>query len=95
MGLKGNLTAGEIIEQLVHALAVVPVRNIVFMVSRRKTLSLLCSFTETAACLRTDVLFRYLGLPWISSPGSNRGRGTIGGHPPAGSPAPGACQHQI
>lgn len=45
MGLKGNLTAGEIIEQLVHALAVVPVRNIVFMVSRRKPRSLLCSLT--------------------------------------------------
>jgi adenine C2-methylase RlmN of 23S rRNA A2503 and tRNA A37 len=33
MGLKGNLTAGEIIEQLVHALRVTPVRNVVFMVS--------------------------------------------------------------
>jgi hypothetical protein len=32
MGLQGNLTGGEIIEQLVHALRVVPVRNVVFMV---------------------------------------------------------------
>lgn len=32
MGLKGHLTAGEIIEQLVHAIRVAPVRNIVFMV---------------------------------------------------------------
>ncbi|KAK9861885.1 hypothetical protein WJX84_010257 [Apatococcus fuscideae] len=31
MGLKGNLTAGEILEQLVHASAVMPIRNIVFM----------------------------------------------------------------
>lgn len=32
MGLKGNLTAGEIVEQLVHALRVAAVRNVVFMV---------------------------------------------------------------
>lgn len=32
MGLKGNLTEGEILEQLVHASAVSRVRNIVFMV---------------------------------------------------------------
>ena len=32
MGLKGNLTTGEILEQLVHANAVMPIRNIVFMV---------------------------------------------------------------
>lgn len=28
MGIKGDLTAGEIIEQLVHARAVLPIRNI-------------------------------------------------------------------
>jgi adenine C2-methylase RlmN of 23S rRNA A2503 and tRNA A37 len=34
MGLRGNLTAGEIVEQLVHANAVTSrVRNVVFMVS--------------------------------------------------------------
>ena len=38
MGLKGNLTAGEIIEQLVHALRVTPVRNVVFMVSLKHLL---------------------------------------------------------
>lgn len=32
MGLKGHLTCGEIIEQLVHAVRVTPIRNIVFMV---------------------------------------------------------------
>lgn len=31
MGLKGNLSAGEIVEQLVHASQVAPIRNIVFM----------------------------------------------------------------
>ncbi|EFJ40175.1 hypothetical protein VOLCADRAFT_108314 [Volvox carteri f. nagariensis] len=31
MGLKGNLNAGEIVEQLMHARAVTPIRNIVFM----------------------------------------------------------------
>jgi hypothetical protein len=31
MGLKGNLTCGEILEQLVHANSRAPVRNIVFM----------------------------------------------------------------
>eukprot|EP00878_Enallax_costatus_P031373 GHUV01034308.1.p1 GENE.GHUV01034308.1~~GHUV01034308.1.p1 ORF type:complete len:406 (+),score=101.34 GHUV01034308.1:170-1387(+) len=31
MGLKGNLSCGEIIEQLVHAVRVTPIRNIVFM----------------------------------------------------------------
>ncbi len=33
MGLKGDLTAGEIVEQLWHARAVTPIRNVVFMVS--------------------------------------------------------------
>ncbi|BBN17167.1 23S rRNA (adenine2503-C2)-methyltransferase [Marchantia polymorpha subsp. ruderalis] len=31
MGLKGNLSAGEIVEQLVHATRITPIRNIVFM----------------------------------------------------------------
>lgn len=31
MGLKGDLTAGEIVEQLVHARALSPIRNVVFM----------------------------------------------------------------
>lgn len=31
MGLKGNLTSGEIIEQLVHASRTTPIRNVVFM----------------------------------------------------------------
>jgi adenine C2-methylase RlmN of 23S rRNA A2503 and tRNA A37 len=31
MGLKGNLSAGEILEQLVHASRITPIRNIVFM----------------------------------------------------------------
>jgi hypothetical protein len=35
MGLKGNLCCGEIVEQLVHATRVTPIRNIVFMVRRR------------------------------------------------------------
>lgn len=33
MGLVGNLTSGEILEQLVHALQVTQIHNIVFMVS--------------------------------------------------------------
>lgn len=39
MGLKGNLSAGEIVEQLVHASQVAPIRNIVFMV-RYSTLNI-------------------------------------------------------
>ena len=35
MGIKGDLTAGEILEQLVHAHRVTPIRNVVFMVSRK------------------------------------------------------------
>lgn len=31
MGLKGDLTAGEVLEQLVHAQRVMPIRNVVFM----------------------------------------------------------------
>ena len=31
MGLSGNLTAGEILEQLVYANRVLPIRNVVFM----------------------------------------------------------------
>lgn len=31
MGLKGDLTAGEIVEQLVHARVLTPIRNVVFM----------------------------------------------------------------
>ena len=33
MGLVADLTAGEILEQLVHAQRVAPIQNIVFMVS--------------------------------------------------------------
>jgi adenine C2-methylase RlmN of 23S rRNA A2503 and tRNA A37 len=33
MGIKGDLTTGEILEQLVHAQRVTPIRNVVFMVS--------------------------------------------------------------
>ena len=32
MGIKGDLSAGEILEQLVHAQRVTPIRNVVFMV---------------------------------------------------------------
>ena len=32
MGLKGDLTAGEIVEQLWHARGVTSIRNVVFMV---------------------------------------------------------------
>ena len=32
MGLVGDLTAGEILEQMVHALQVAGFRNVVFMV---------------------------------------------------------------
>jgi adenine C2-methylase RlmN of 23S rRNA A2503 and tRNA A37 len=32
MGLQGDLTAGEIVEQLVHARRAAPIRNVVFMV---------------------------------------------------------------
>jgi hypothetical protein len=35
MGLKGNLCCGEIVEQLVHATRVTPIRNIVFMVRQQ------------------------------------------------------------
>jgi adenine C2-methylase RlmN of 23S rRNA A2503 and tRNA A37 len=31
MGIIGNLTSGEIIEQLVHANAICKIRNVVFM----------------------------------------------------------------
>lgn len=31
MGLSGNLTSGEIIEQLIHANRIEPIRNVVFM----------------------------------------------------------------
>lgn len=32
MGLVGNVSAGEIVEQLVHATRITPIRNVVFMV---------------------------------------------------------------
>ena len=32
MGLKGDLTAGEIVEQLVHAQKVTTIKNVVYMV---------------------------------------------------------------
>lgn len=34
MGLKGDLTAGEILEQVLHASRVAPIRNVVFMGER-------------------------------------------------------------
>ena len=33
MGLKGDLTAGEIVEQLLHAQRVTRIKNVVYMVS--------------------------------------------------------------
>ena len=36
MGLKGDLTAGEIVEQLWHARSVTSVRNVVFMVRKSR-----------------------------------------------------------
>ena len=41
MGLKGDLTAGEIVEQLVHAQGVTRIKNVVFMV-RCTRCSVLC-----------------------------------------------------
>ena len=32
MGFKGNLSTGDILEQLVHASRITPIRNVVFMV---------------------------------------------------------------
>ena len=40
MGLVGDLTTGEILEQLVYALGVAPVRNVVFMVKTSSVVSL-------------------------------------------------------
>ena len=34
MGLKGDLSAGEILEQVLHASRVAPIRNVVFMGER-------------------------------------------------------------
>ena len=42
MGIKGDLTAGEIVEQLVHAQRVTPIRNVVFMVSLQPVHVLVC-----------------------------------------------------
>lgn len=36
MGLKGDLTAGEILEQVLHASRVAPIRNVVFMGGSRR-----------------------------------------------------------
>lgn len=36
MGLKGDLSAGEILEQVLHASRVAPIRNVVFMGERSK-----------------------------------------------------------
>ena len=63
MGLKGNLSAGEIVEQLVHALRVTPVRNVVFMVRARRRpcgdaasglsmQSLCCAFAGPISCMQ-------------------------------------------
>lgn len=35
MGLKGDLSAGEILEQVLHASRVSPIRNVVFMGEKR------------------------------------------------------------
>ena len=47
MGLKGDLTAGEIVEQLVHARKhVSAIRNIVFMVSQARLLECLIHLVQ-------------------------------------------------
>ena len=55
MGIKGDLTAGEIVEQLVHAQRVTPIRNVVFMVSFKLVL-VLCT-----CCLQCQIL---INRPW-------------------------------
>ena len=61
MGLKGNLTTGEILEQLVHASAVMPIRNIVFMVS---SLEKLLTISKNVMAVETfHGLQKYFLLP--------------------------------
>lgn len=50
MGLKGDLTAGEIVEQLVHATRAVPVRNVVFMVSANRQRHWWFLYAVSAVC---------------------------------------------
>ena len=49
MGLTADLSAGEIVEQLVHACRVARIRNIVFMVGR-------CAAQALWACLPMTVV---------------------------------------
>ena len=58
MGLKGDLTAGEIVEQLWHARSVTSIRNVVFMVRASATVLLvnLLPCGESACQLYTQVL---------------------------------------
>lgn len=50
MGLKGNLTCGEIIEQLVHARQHRNIRNIVFMVSSSKRVDMVVWASTAVGC---------------------------------------------
>jgi len=58
MGLKGDLTAGEIVEQLVHAQRVTAIKNVVYMVSwslvKRTLRCISCCFVMT--CSAPDAL---------------------------------------
>ena len=50
MGLVGQLAAGEIVEQLVHARKLTPIRNIVFMVCHGVQVSCAGWHTEGLSC---------------------------------------------
>ena len=52
MGLRGNLTAGEIVEQLLHAKAVTPIHNVVFMVRQCSYLPVRTAHSETLPLCR-------------------------------------------
>lgn len=62
MGIKGDLTAGEIVEQLVHAQRVTPIRNVVFMVSAMCMHCLKTLFGITTCCWSHASLQRIVAL---------------------------------
>lgn len=52
MGLKGDLTAGEIVEQLVHARRVTTIKNVVYMVSLPPSFHLFSIYLRAAPSTR-------------------------------------------
>lgn len=71
MGFKNNLTTGEIVEQLVHASRLSPIRNIVFMVITVIVISQSCFLWNFISILLILICYYYFCWQGMGEPLNN------------------------